>query len=98
MLFRSQRLSGLITAPDERLIRALITTFNDDDSLAYFSTRRDKAVVFSPDGRAAITYRVEVSVGMAGGDPIGDPASWPAAIAEFLGVRATVASRRDRRQ
>ena len=86
VLFRSQRLSGLITAPDERLIRALITTFNDDDSLAYFSTRRDKAVVFSPDGRAAITYRVEVSVGMAGGDPIGDPASWPAAIAEFLGV------------
>lgn len=86
VLFRSQRLAGLITAPDERLIRALVTTFNDDDSLAYFSTRRDKAVVFAPDGRAAITYRVEVSVGMAGGDPIGDPASWPAAIAEFLAV------------
>ncbi len=84
VLFRSQRLSGLITAPDEQLIRALITTFNADDSLAYFSTRRDKAVVFSPDGRAAVTYRVELSVGMAGGDPIGDPASWPAAIAEFF--------------
>ena len=56
VLFRSQRLKSLMTATDERLIRALIARFNDDDSLAYFSTRRDKAVVFSRDGRAAITY------------------------------------------
>ena len=84
VLFRSQRLKSLMTATDERLIRALIARFNDDDSLAYFSTRRDKAVVFSRDGRAAITYRVELGVGLAGGDPIGDPDSWPDAIAEFL--------------
>ncbi|MGC5249220.1 bifunctional lysylphosphatidylglycerol synthetase/lysine--tRNA ligase LysX [Gordonia sp. DT219] len=84
VLFRSQRLQSLMTAEDERLIRALIDRFGADDSLAYFSTRRDKAVVFSLDGRAAITYRVELGVGLAGGDPIGDPASWPGAIAEFL--------------
>ncbi|MGV9860412.1 bifunctional lysylphosphatidylglycerol synthetase/lysine--tRNA ligase LysX [Gordonia sp. NPDC003425] len=84
VLFRSQRLRSLMTATDERLIRALITRFNDDDSLAYFSTRRDKAVVFSRDARAAITYRVELGVGVAGGDPVGDPDSWPDAIAEFL--------------
>ncbi|GAB19484.1 putative lysyl-tRNA synthetase, partial [Gordonia effusa NBRC 100432] len=84
VLLRSQRLKSLMTVDDEKLIRALITTFNDDDSLAYFSTRRDKAVVFSADGRAAITYRVELSVGLAGGDPIGDPQSWPRAIEAFL--------------
>lgn len=84
VLLRSQRLKSLMTVDDEKLVRALITTFNDDDSLAYFSTRRDKAVVFSADGRAAITYRVELSVGVAGGDPIGDPQSWPAAIEAFL--------------
>ncbi|MEP9393875.1 bifunctional lysylphosphatidylglycerol synthetase/lysine--tRNA ligase LysX [Gordonia sp. VNK1] len=84
VLFRSQRLKSLMTAEDERLIRALVTRFGDDDSLAYFSTRRDKAVVFSPDGRAAITYRVELGVGLAGGDPIGDRETWPGAIAEFL--------------
>lgn len=84
VLFRSQRLKSLMTAEDERLIRALIDRFGDDDSLAYFSTRRDKAVVFAPDGRAAITYRVELGVGLAGGDPVGDPESWPGAIAEFL--------------
>lgn len=84
VLFRSVRLRSLITADDEKLIRALITRFNDDDSLAYFSTRRDKAVVFAPDGRAALTYRVELGVGLAGGDPIGDPESWDDAVAEFL--------------
>lgn len=83
-LFRSQRLRSLMTVEDERLIRAQIARFNDDDSLAYFSTRRDKAVVFSRDGRAAITYRVELGVGVAGGDPVGDPESWPDAITEFL--------------
>lgn len=84
VLFRSVRLRSLMTVDDERLIRALIARFNHDDSLAYFSTRRDKAVVFSRDGRAALTYRVEVGVGLVGGDPIGDPDSWDDAIAEFL--------------
>ncbi|GAB90902.1 bifunctional lysylphosphatidylglycerol synthetase/lysine--tRNA ligase LysX [Gordonia rhizosphera] len=86
VLFRSVRLRSLITADDEKLIRALTTRFGDDDSLAYFSTRRDKAVVFSPDGRAAVTYRVELGVGIAGGDPIGDPSSWGDAIVEFLAL------------
>ncbi|GAA1459371.1 bifunctional lysylphosphatidylglycerol synthetase/lysine--tRNA ligase LysX [Williamsia maris] len=84
VLFRSQRLAGLLTPADERLIRALIEAYNDDDSLAYFSTRRDKAVVFAPNAHAAITYRVEVGVCLASGDPIGDPRHWPDAIAEFL--------------
>jgi lysyl-tRNA synthetase class 2 len=41
-------------------------------------------VVFAPNGRAAITYRVEVGVCLASGDPIGDPRAWPAAIAAWL--------------
>ncbi|GAA4642462.1 bifunctional lysylphosphatidylglycerol synthetase/lysine--tRNA ligase LysX [Gordonia humi] len=86
VLFRSQRLASLMTAADERLVRALITAYGDDDSLAYFSTRRDKAVVFASDGRAAITYRVELSTAVAGGDPIGDPDSWADAIAEFMAL------------
>ncbi|MFW0783793.1 bifunctional lysylphosphatidylglycerol synthetase/lysine--tRNA ligase LysX [Gordonia sp. CPCC 206044] len=89
VLFRSVRLNALITAADERLIRALIATYGSDDSLAYFSTRRDKAVVFSSDGRAAITYRVELGVGLAGGDPIGDPDAWNDAIEEFLALCTT---------
>jgi lysyl-tRNA synthetase class 2 len=54
------------------------------DSLAPFATRRDKSYVFSPDGRAAIGYRVFFGTALAGGDPVGDPASAGAAVAEFL--------------
>ncbi|EGD54169.1 bifunctional lysylphosphatidylglycerol synthetase/lysine--tRNA ligase LysX [Gordonia neofelifaecis] len=89
VLFRSQRLSSLMTEEDERLVRALLEVYGDDDSLGYFSTRRDKAVVFSPDGRAAITYRVEMSTAVAGGDPVGDPDSWTEAIAEFVALCET---------
>ncbi|MGB3708102.1 bifunctional lysylphosphatidylglycerol synthetase/lysine--tRNA ligase LysX [Gordonia sp. (in: high G+C Gram-positive bacteria)] len=84
VLFRSQRLRSLMTADDERVVRALLNAYGEDDSLGYFSTRRDKAVVFSPEGRAAITYRVEMSTAVAGGDPIGDRDSWTDAIAEFV--------------
>ncbi len=83
VLFRSQRLSGLVTADDERVIRALIAAHGDDNSLAYFSTRRDIAAVFARSGRAVITYRVELGVCLASGDPIGDPRHWPDAITEF---------------
>ncbi len=86
VLFRSQRLASLMTSDDERVIRALLAVYGDDDSLGYFSTRRDKAVVFSPDARAAITYRVELSTAVAGGDPIGDPDSWTEAVAEFVAL------------
>src|SRR5690349_3108188 len=54
------------------------------DSLAPFATRLDKSYVFSPDGRAAIGYRVFFGTALAGGDPVGDPASAGAAVAEFL--------------
>ncbi len=64
----------------EARIRRLIRLFGDADSLAYFATRRDKSSVFSPDGRAVVTYQVSSGVSVASGDPIGDPASWPAAV------------------
>ncbi len=54
------------------------------DSLAPFATRLDKSYVFSPDGRAAIGYRVFFGTALAGGDPVGDPASAGDAVAEFL--------------
>jgi lysyl-tRNA synthetase class 2 len=67
--------------------RAWVAGLADDasaDSLAPFATRRDKTYVFSPDRRAAIGYRVFFGTALAGGDPVGDPASAGAAVAEFL--------------
>lgn len=84
VLFQSQRAENALTGEDELAIRGLLETWGKNDSLGYFATRRDKSVIFAPNGRAAITYRVEVGVCLASGDPVGDPRSWPQAIAAWL--------------
>jgi lysyl-tRNA synthetase class 2 len=85
-LFRSQRLEGALHGDEEPRIRALLKAYGEQDSLGYFATRRDKAVVFSPSGKAAVTYRVEAGVCLASGDPVGDREAWPHAIAAWLDV------------
>jgi lysyl-tRNA synthetase class 2 len=89
VLFRSQRADNALTGEDESAIRGLLELFGKNDSLGYFATRRDKAVVFAPNGRAAITYRVEVGVCLASGDPVGDPKAWQQAIAAWLALCQT---------
>ncbi len=84
VLLRSQRQSAALTPPEEERIRTLLARYGERDSLGYFATRRDKAVVFSPTGKAAITYRVVAGVSLASGDPIGDPEAWGPAIAAWL--------------
>ncbi|OBK87173.1 lysine--tRNA ligase [Mycolicibacter heraklionensis] len=86
VLFLSQRADNALTGQDESAIRGLLEQYGQNDSLGYFATRRDKSVVFAPNGRAAITYRVEVGVCLASGDPVGDPRSWPQAINTWLRV------------
>ncbi|MGA9871713.1 MAG: bifunctional lysylphosphatidylglycerol synthetase/lysine--tRNA ligase LysX [Rhodococcus sp. (in: high G+C Gram-positive bacteria)] len=83
-LFRSQRSSNALTGSDESALRGLLDKWGADDSLGYFATRRDKAVVFAPSGKAAVTYRVEVGVCLASGDPIGNSEAWPHAIDAWL--------------
>ncbi|MFF9165598.1 MULTISPECIES: bifunctional lysylphosphatidylglycerol synthetase/lysine--tRNA ligase LysX [unclassified Streptomyces] len=85
-LFRSQRLEAALHDDEEERIRALLGRYGEQDSLGYFATRRDKAVVFSPSGKAAVTYRVEAGVCLASGDPVGDREAWPHAIAAWLDV------------
>jgi lysylphosphatidylglycerol synthetase-like protein (DUF2156 family) len=63
-----------------------------DDPLAPFVLRPEKRHVFSPDGRAALGYRVRFGVAVVGGDPVGDPLSWAGAIEAFV-ARATAERR-----
>ncbi|MBV9088689.1 MAG: bifunctional lysylphosphatidylglycerol synthetase/lysine--tRNA ligase LysX [Mycobacteriaceae bacterium] len=84
VLFQSQRAVNALTGEDESAIRGLLELWGKNDSLGYFATRRDKAVVFAENGQAAITYRVEVGVCLASGDPVGDPRAWPWAIDAWL--------------
>ncbi|MGW5401217.1 bifunctional lysylphosphatidylglycerol synthetase/lysine--tRNA ligase LysX [Streptomyces sp. NPDC003952] len=85
-LFRSQRLTAALHGDEEPRIRALLGAYGRNDSLGYFATRRDKAVVFAPNGKAAVTYRVEAGVCLGSGDPVGDPAAWTPAIDAWLAV------------
>ncbi|MGB8391009.1 MAG: bifunctional lysylphosphatidylglycerol synthetase/lysine--tRNA ligase LysX [Mycobacterium sp.] len=89
VLFQSQRAENALTGEDESAIRGLLELYGKHDSLGYFATRRDKSVVFALSGRAAITYRVEVGVCLASGDPVGDPRAWPQAIDAWLGLCKT---------
>jgi lysyl-tRNA synthetase class 2 len=73
-----------LSAEDEERIRELLAKQGSRDSLGYFSLRRDKSVIWSPTGKACITYRVVSGVMLAGGDPLGDPEAWPGAINAFL--------------
>ena len=68
---------------EEDRVRALLAAHGARDSLGYFALRRDKAVVWSASGKAAIAYRVVDGVALAGGDPLGDPEAWPGAIAAW---------------
>ncbi|MEV0480803.1 phosphatidylglycerol lysyltransferase domain-containing protein [Streptomyces sp. NPDC050508] len=82
--FRAPRGRELLGEDDEKRLRALLARHGERDSLGYFALRRDKAVIWSPTGKAAITYRIVGGVALASGDPIGDPEAWPGAIEVWL--------------
>ena len=72
----------MVTDEDEARLRGLLE--RSPDSLGYFNLRRDKSVIWSESGKAAIAYRVVSGVMLASGDPLGDPEAWPGAIGCFL--------------
>ncbi|TWE11843.1 bifunctional lysylphosphatidylglycerol synthetase/lysine--tRNA ligase LysX [Rudaeicoccus suwonensis] len=84
VFLRSGRGRQFQSADEELAVRRLLLRFGENDSLGYFATRRDKSVIFSADGQAAVTYRNEGSVSVASADPVGRPSSWQSAIEAWL--------------
>ncbi|WP_406862337.1 phosphatidylglycerol lysyltransferase domain-containing protein [Streptomyces sp. HUAS MG47] len=82
--FRPEHPAARLTEDDEARLRALLAKHGSRDSLGHFALRRDKGVVFSPSGKAAVCYRVVSGVMLASGDPIGDVEAWPGAIERFM--------------
>ncbi|MFC3449522.1 phosphatidylglycerol lysyltransferase domain-containing protein [Amycolatopsis speibonae] len=82
-LLRSAEPAPELTDDEVERLRALL---DERDSLGYFALRRDKFVVFSKSGKAAVTYRVIAGVALCSADPLGDPEAWPGAIEEYLDV------------
>jgi lysyl-tRNA synthetase class 2 len=84
VFFRGVRSMKLLTADEELHVRELLAEYGERDSLGYFATRRDKSVIFAPNGRAAVTYRVLGGTSVASGDPVGDPEAWRQAVDAWL--------------
>ncbi|MEU9609385.1 phosphatidylglycerol lysyltransferase domain-containing protein [Streptomyces sp. NPDC048057] len=84
LAFRPEHPTARLTEDDERRLRELLARHGQRDSLGHFALRRDKGVVFSPSGKAAVCYRVVSGVMLASGDPIGDVEAWPGAIERFM--------------
>ncbi|MFD7865210.1 phosphatidylglycerol lysyltransferase domain-containing protein [Streptomyces sp. NPDC059783] len=84
LAFRPEHPAARLTEDDETRLRALLERHGGRDSLGHFALRRDKGVVFSPSGKAAVCYRVVSGVMLASGDPIGDVEAWPGAIERFM--------------
>ncbi|MBB5854424.1 lysyl-tRNA synthetase class 2 [Amycolatopsis umgeniensis] len=82
-MLRSAEPAPELTDDEIERLRALV---GERDSLGYFALRRDKFVVFSKSGKAAVTYRVIAGVALCSADPLGDPEAWPGAIEEYLDV------------
>lgn len=83
-LLRSSEPAPSLSDGEAQHLRALLRAHGQQDSLGYFTLRRDKSVVFSLSGKAAVTYRVLAGVALASGDPLGDAEAWPGAITAFL--------------
>ncbi|MYV71756.1 DUF2156 domain-containing protein [Streptomyces sp. SID2131] len=84
LAFRPEHPAARLTDDDEARLRALLDQHGGRDSLGHFALRRDKGVLFSPSGKAAVCYRVVSGVMLASGDPIGDVEAWPGAIERFM--------------
>ncbi|MFA3841179.1 phosphatidylglycerol lysyltransferase domain-containing protein [Streptomyces aureus] len=84
LAFRPEHPVARLTEDDEARLRSLLDKHGARDSLGHFALRRDKGVVFSPSGKAAVCYRVVSGVMLASGDPVGDVQAWPGAIERFM--------------
>ncbi|AEW93882.1 integral membrane protein [Streptantibioticus cattleyicolor NRRL 8057 = DSM 46488] len=81
--FRSPRGRARLRPEDDQRLRHLLAD-GATDSLGYFALRGDMAASWTPSRTAAVLYRVVNGVALASGDPVGDPAAWPEAIAGWL--------------
>jgi len=86
LFFRRVQPIAKLTDDEIQKIRGLLKHDQDQDSLGYFATRRDKSVIWSKNGKAGIAYRVQAGVMLASGDPFGEYSLWPEAIDAFLEI------------
>jgi lysyl-tRNA synthetase class 2 len=73
------------SAEERRLVREIVR-LRGDDSLAFFSLRRDKSYFFSPTRRSFLAYKVVGGSALVSADPVGLAEEIPELLAEFRRV------------
>ncbi|AOZ73493.1 lysine--tRNA ligase [Boudabousia tangfeifanii] len=73
------------TREEDLAVRRFLAEY-PEDSLGYYATRTERAIVFAPSGKAAISYAVSGGAAVAASDPLGDPNYWNEAIEAWLDV------------
>ncbi len=73
------------TVGERRVARALVDAYGQD-SLSFFSLRRDKSYFFSPTRRSFLAYRVVAGAALVSADPVGDEEEFDSLLAEFRRV------------
>ena len=71
---------------DERRVTRRLVQSHGDDSLAFFSLRRDKNYFISPTRRSFLAYKVVAGVALVSGGPIGAGEEFRELLAEFRRV------------
>jgi lysyl-tRNA synthetase class 2 len=71
---------------DERRVARRLVQSHGDDSLAFFSLRRDKNYFFSPTRESFLAYKVVAGVALVSGGPIGAREEFADLLAEFRRV------------
>jgi lysyl-tRNA synthetase class 2 len=71
---------------DERRAARQLVRAHGDDSLAFFSLRRDKNYFFSPTRKSFLAYKVVAGVALVSGGPIGAHDEFQELLAEFRRV------------
>jgi lysyl-tRNA synthetase, class II len=84
--FRRVKPIARMSEDDIGQVRKLIKHDAEQDSLGYFATRKDKSVIWAPNRKAGIAYRVQGGVMLASGDPFGEYSLWPDAIDAFIAM------------
>ncbi|OKL48935.1 lysine--tRNA ligase [Boudabousia liubingyangii] len=82
IFLRGNRAQGSSREEDLKVRQLLVN--NPADSLGYYATRSDRAVVFAPNGQAAVSYATSSGTAIAASDPLGNPQYWPDAVAAWL--------------
>ena len=84
LYFRKITPSNQISKAEASEIKSIVLKNAQSDSLSYFATRLDKAVMWSDSHTAGQTYRVQNGVLLVSGDPFGHYSLWSEVIDKII--------------